>query len=260
MKPAEGKALNTDECGESQVKSSGLIRALSVEKLFPSGVVAFESRGEATTETLFSSERECVAGAVDRRVREFAAGRMCAHAALRELDIETAPLLRNQDRTPKWPGGVVGCISHTDNYCVAVVGSDTEFAGIGVDAECVEDITPDIWHLILRPDELLHVAKLVAIEGGRRASLAFSAKEAFYKCQYALARTWLGFGDVAVNIVGVDEVEVQVAVEGNPRCSAWKPLVGRFRFHDAVVVTGFSIEASQPFAVRCQHVRHNGTI
>lgn len=63
-------------------------RATAVEKLFPPGVIAFEIRGVASPDDLFPSERECVARAVERRVREFAAGRLCARAGLMALGLE----------------------------------------------------------------------------------------------------------------------------------------------------------------------------
>src|SRR6187549_2869133 len=60
-------------------------RTNAVASLFPPGVVAFEARGIVTPDVLLEAERECVARAVDKRIREFAAGRLCARSGLAEL-------------------------------------------------------------------------------------------------------------------------------------------------------------------------------
>src|SRR5690606_7567998 len=50
--------------------------------------------------------------AVNKRQTEFLAGRLCAHEALRRLlGVPSIPAVA-EDRSPCWPSGVVGSITH----------------------------------------------------------------------------------------------------------------------------------------------------
>lgn len=216
-------------------------RATAVEQLFPEGVVAFELRGSASPEDLFPSERECVAAAVERRVREFAAGRLCARAGLVALGLGPAPLLTGCDRAPLWPMNISGSISHTENYCVAVVGREAQFAAIGVDVERIAEVSPALWPLTMRGEELSRLLNREESTRQQTAALIYSAKEAFYKCQYSLTRKWLGFEDVLVSVAG-DAFEVSVIAPSHPLHYMLSPWVGRFRVQGDFIVTGIAAE------------------
>lgn len=220
-------------------------RAFDVENLFPPGVIAFEFRGPASPDDLLPAERECVAPAVEKRVREFAAGRLCARAGLRAFGFEPAPLLQARDRTPTWPPGIVGSIAHTDSYCVAVLGRESQFAAIGVDAEYLGHLSPSLWRLTMRAEELRTLQVLDGAERRQVASVIFSAKEAFYKYQYALTRCWLGFEDVMVNIAG-DAFEVSLVNTTSPIRRFPGPWVGRFSVGETFVVAGIAREHGNP--------------
>ena len=208
-------------------------RSAAVERLFPSGVIAFEFGGVASPSDLLPSERECVAHAVEKRVREFAAGRLTARAALVALGHEPVPLLIGPDRMPAWPAGVVGSITHTDGYCVAVVGSATQFAAIGVDAECVEAMSPSLWPLTLHAEEFASLKNLDEAARLQMTTIIFSAKEAFYKCQYPLTRRWIGFEEVTVKVAD-NTFELSMVEETHPVRSVSSPWVGRFMFGEAL--------------------------
>ena len=49
------------------------------------------------------------------------------------------------DRAPLWPAGAVGSISHTDDYCVVVVGHSVEHRSLGVDAEPAAPLEEHVW-------------------------------------------------------------------------------------------------------------------
>lgn len=155
---------------------SRIERAIAVEKLFPPGVIAFESQGVVSSNDLFPSERECVARSVEKRVREFAAGRLCARAGLMEFGLKPAPLLPGRDRMPIWPSGIVGSVTHTDGYCVAVVGLKNQFAAIGVDAECSKQMSPSVWRLTMSAEEF---SSLQCLEEAGRRQMA----TAIFQCQ-----------------------------------------------------------------------------
>lgn len=219
-------------------------RADVVEKLFPSGVVAFETHAPGAVDDLLRSERECVVRCVDRRVKEFAAGRACARACLAEFGLESTALPAGPDRVPIWPPGVVGSITHTGNYCLAVVGPEMQFAAIGVDVARVGDMSASLWELIMRAEERDWLRGLEETVRQQMATVVFSAKEAFYKCQYALTRIWLGFESIAVGVQG-NVFEVFLREASHPICRVQGPWVGRFSIDQALVITGIASERKQ---------------
>ncbi|MDJ0849619.1 MAG: 4'-phosphopantetheinyl transferase superfamily protein [Myxococcota bacterium] len=158
-----------------------------IEALFPEGVVVVVASGALWDAPLLPEEERCVAGAAERRRRQFAAGRACAREALARLGAPPAPLLRQADRSPRWPEGVVGSISHCDGRCAAAVAWEADFAGLGLDVERRGRATDRLLPRVATPRER---ARLEAAEAGNELlTLLFSAKESVYKC---LSRHLLG--------------------------------------------------------------------
>jgi 4'-phosphopantetheinyl transferase EntD len=150
---------------------------------------------------LHPDERALVERAVDKRRREFAAGRRCARTLLAQLGHPDRPLLRNDDRTPRWPDGLVGSISHSAELCVVAIAKRAAHASIGVDVEPDAALEPPIWRKICTPFELANLIEAApAAERGRVARLVFSAKEATYKSVYPLLGKVFGFQDVELSI------------------------------------------------------------
>ena len=175
-------------------------RSSRLEALAGGDIVAFESGGGVSADTLLPGEAAMVADAVPKRVGEFAAGRACARAALAQLGIGGFELRSAADRSPLWPPGIVGSISHTDGFCGAAAGSSAHVLGLGLDAEARHRVGPDLWRRICTEEERRQLATLDAVQAAERATLIFSAKEAFYKAQYPLTRQWLNFTDVTVHV------------------------------------------------------------
>jgi len=131
--------------------------------------------------------------AVLRRRESFALGRAAAHDALAALGVPVAPVPKANTGEPLWPEGVVGAISHTGGFGVAVVGRSAQYRGIGVDLEGLTrglDATAD--HLVCTPAEAAWAA-----EGAdnRRRIMLFCAKEAIFKALYPIEHVWLGLLD-----------------------------------------------------------------
>lgn len=217
-------------------------RAPAIEALFTGDVVAFDSRMKIPPDALLDAERECLSRASPKRARDFATGRICARSGMAVLGVPVAPLLSDSDRVPIWPSGIVGSISHTDEYCVAVVALAAHRAAVGVDAETVGRLGRPLWPRVLCAAERTWVDTLPEALQSRMATVIFSAKEAFYKCQYALTRSWLGFEDARVEVID-DSFAVSVV---NPRAAIHRvapSFAGRFLFAEDIVVTGISMKA-----------------
>lgn len=188
---------------------------------------------------LLDTERESVALAGQKRQRDFAAGRICSRLGLTALGLDGMPLLVGQDRVPSWPSEVVGSISHTDGYCVSVVALKRDFAAIGVDAERMGHLEPSLWPTVMGEDELDWVSSLAEHERSNMATLIFSAKEAFYKCQYTITKTWLDFADLIVEVSGIT-VDVSIREGTSAQHRGEFSCRGRFLFNRGVVVCGLS--------------------
>ncbi|MFN4155680.1 MAG: 4'-phosphopantetheinyl transferase [Paracoccaceae bacterium] len=138
---------------------------------------------------------EVLPGAVPARLREFAAGRAAARDALAGIGVAAGVIPKGGDRAPVWPGGVVGSITHTRTACLAVVMPAASCWGIGIDLEIDSPLEPELWEMILRPEERAGMT-------GAQAKAVFSAKEAAYKAQYAVSRTLYGFDGMRVEMEG----------------------------------------------------------
>jgi|SRR5215213_5050322 len=194
--------------------------------------------------TLHPDEERMVAAAVPKRRREFAAGRHCARRALERLDIHGFALVAGADRAPRWPAGVVGSISHTDRYCVAVVARRAAFASLGVDAEPAEPLECELWETVCTDAERRWLDTQPELERGRMARLIFSAKECAYKCQYPLTGVLLDFHDLQIEVdreAGRFTATYLRRVES--RFELGRMHGGRFVMHSDLIGTGMTLRA-----------------
>jgi enterobactin synthetase component D / holo-[acyl-carrier protein] synthase len=165
---------------------------------------------------LFPEELRLVASAVDKRRLEFARGRQCARAALRRLGLSDSPLLSGAQREPLWPAGVVGSITHTQGLCLAAVAWQSSYAGVGIDVEPALALEPALAQRIASEREMSALAAMPPLLAAR---LVFSAKEAFYKCQFYRTRQFLDFFDVSIELEPEGEFSARLLVEAGPLAS-----------------------------------------
>jgi enterobactin synthetase component D len=136
------------------------------------------------------------------RAGEFSQGRALARRLLAEygaaiLDVPAAP-----DRSPVWPAGFVGSISHTADWVGVAVARACDVAAVGIDVEMIRPAA-EVAHIdsvCLRAHELLlwepaHCPRTVF------SVLSFSAKEALYKCLHPIVRTFFDFLEAEVTAV-----------------------------------------------------------
>lgn len=98
---------------------------------------------------------------------------------------------------PRWPKGFLGTISHAGGLCIAHVARSVDLAGIGIDLEVDNRLTPELADLTCRPDE----RRLDETSGLVDTALArFVAKEAFFKAYFPATRTFLDFDELRVTL------------------------------------------------------------
>jgi len=185
---------------------------------------------------LLPEEAALVASAVPSRRREFAHGRGLARHLLRQLGIENFALLAGSRREPLWPAGIVGSVTHTEQFCGVAVGRATDYVGIGIDVEPDAPIDPQLAARICRPDELMRLAGAGNLDPAIAARLVFSCKEAVYKCQFPALGRALGFADVAIRLAPEGTFTVELTSEG-PVHSWSGALAGRWARRGGLLLT-----------------------
>ncbi|HEY3699680.1 MAG TPA: 4'-phosphopantetheinyl transferase superfamily protein [Spongiibacteraceae bacterium] len=138
---------------------------------------------------------EHLRGAVNKRRAEFLAGRICARAALNAIGYPDAIPAVNFDRSPCWPAGVVGAITHDNYTAAAVVAHAKDCIGIGLDSESVAAIAQadDIVAEVLTPIEADMYWQLPQSTRAEYLTLAFSLKESLFKALYPVVGRYFDF-------------------------------------------------------------------
>jgi 4'-phosphopantetheinyl transferase EntD len=142
---------------------------------------------------LSSAEQASIGPMTQERFAEFSYGRMHARLALAKLGCTDASITVANDRSPLWPSGVVGSISHvpTDRlqrYCgqvVAVAARKSDCSGLGVDLERTDRLQPEQWPIFMTDSELELLCLLCVDQRSAFVHGVWSAKEASMKalCQ-----------------------------------------------------------------------------
>jgi 4'-phosphopantetheinyl transferase EntD len=218
----------------------------ALSKLFPAGVVAADLRDPGDAELLLPAEARYLGRAAPKRVREFAAGRLCARRALAEFGIVDFAIEVADDRQPVWPASMVGSITHTAGFCAAVVAERGLVGTLGMDSEVVGDVNPEIWSRVCVPVERAWLLALPASQQPAAITLIFSAKEAFYKCQYPVVHEPLDFQDVRVETPwGAEDCLFRIHPTRHiAMCKhAAMPMQGRYLFHQEFVTAGVGVAA-----------------
>jgi len=229
----------------SQFERNPAALSAGLTGLFPAGVAVAELRDPGDPGLLSAAERYHVRQAVRKRVQEFAAGRLCARRALAEFRVENFDLHVAVDRQPLWPDGMLGSITHTAGLCAAVVAPRRTLAAVGMDSEIVGHVTADIWPAICGPQEADWLRSLPASERAAAVTLIFSAKEAFYKCQYPVTGEWLDFHDLVVEPAAWGRNPGELSIRATRPIAfaahARMPMPGRYRYHEEFVSVGVAL-------------------
>lgn len=135
-----------------------------------------------------------------KRRAEFAAGRLCAARAIRLLDESRAETVGvNGDRSPRWPEGVVGSITHTDGFVAAAVARSGVVRGLGIDSEKIHDGEALAAVKSLAPtNREKNLISRLGLTEPEAYFLLFSAKESIYKCLNPIVRIPFDFPDVSL--------------------------------------------------------------
>ncbi|WP_435861457.1 4'-phosphopantetheinyl transferase family protein [Streptomyces parvus] len=225
-----------------------------IEELIPATASAAHTSSdyESAVHALFPEEAALVERAVPKRRREDAGVRMCARRAMSALGAPAAaPLVSGHRGAPRWPGGLVGSMTHCAGYRAAVVGRVRDYRGLGIDAESNEPLDGGLLESVSLPQERVRVRELTMdtpqVHWDR---LLFSIKEAVFKVWYPLTGRELDFGEADIRIgpgAGTLTTQISVPADG-PDGDQLKALRGGRLCRDGLAVTAVALRCTGPAA------------
>lgn len=191
--------------------------------------------------------------AVRKRRAEFLAGRLCAARALGRLGAPEV-VLTGVDRSPVWPAGTIGSITHCDETAMAVALKQENFLGVGIDLErraACRDASLDVRQFATGAE--CEVLEHAGIAREDHAVIAFSMKESFFKAAYPQVGRYFGFS--AVSIVDADRrqrgLSLAVVEDLGGKIRQGLRVAGEYaEFGEAFVSTAVLIPTPEQFDLR----------
>ena len=183
---------------------------------------------------------------VAKRQAEFLAGRLCARAALLQLQgLDCSPAI-GEDRAPVWPSGICGSITHSTGHAAAIVAQKADWRGLGMDLENI--LNPERAERLA--GEILTAPELKRMAAGRREQLAmlvtltFSVKESLFKALYPIVQQRFYFEHAEVlewNEAG--EVKLRLLTDLSSEWRNGAELQAQFAVMDGQLLSLVSIQA-----------------
>jgi len=183
---------------------------------------------------------------VAKRQAEFLAGRLCARAALQQLEgLDCVPAI-GEDRAPVWPGHISGSITHSTGHAAAIVAHKAQWRGLGMDLENVLTLerAERLAGEILTPDELQRMARGSRDQIARLVTLTFSAKESLFKALYPIVQKRFYFEHAeVVEWSETGHARLRLLTELSDEWCHGKELEAQFALHDGQLLSLVAISA-----------------
>jgi 4'-phosphopantetheinyl transferase EntD len=234
----------------------------ALAKLLPPCVAVAEYPGDAVRmDSIFPAEAALVGERTVRtRQGEFAAGRACAHCALRALGLPARPVLRGKHGEPLWPSGVVGSITHCSGYTAAAVAHDEDISALGIDAANDVPLSAEVASLVTTESER-EWAQLHRDDAVHWETVIFSAKESLYKAWFPLARRWLGFHEAEVDVHPLTRaLRARLVAADAARADVVAAMQGRFDVAGGHILTTFVLARTAPRERTCEIARRSSSL
>lgn len=173
----------------------------------PEGAVSHFTQEKKTADILFTGERQIADSFEQMRMQDFCVGRYCAHQCLTDFNRSEA-VLKTEHGEPIWPKGLIGSISHSKLLSGAVVMPEKDYKALGLDIEAIGRVSVDLWPLFFTEDEIDWLQSRPYPYQSFFATLFFSFKEAFYKMQFSITKSFVDYhqciisynsGEVSIN-------------------------------------------------------------
>lgn len=167
-----------------------------------------------------------IAHSVPKRQAEYFYGRYLAQLAMQRLGRPGADVAIGPAREPLWPAGLIGSISHSQQYAAAVAIPAGRRGGVGIDLEHIvcADAQQALLATAISPRELDYLQGLrLELPLNTLVTIVFSAKESLYKGAYATVRRFFDFSAAQLTVFD--------AANGRLSLTLTEPLAGMFGLH-----------------------------
>jgi enterobactin synthetase component D len=138
-----------------------------------------------------------VARSVHKRQAEFYFGRLAARMALSQVTGAPDEVAIGASREPLWPTGIIGSISHNENFAAATALRRGVRSGVGIDIERIvvsEETQDALRTTAIGDDEVAYLRTLTgALPLNVLMTIVFSAKESLYKGAFAAVGRYFDF-------------------------------------------------------------------
>jgi len=183
---------------------------------------------------------------VAKRQAEYLAGRICARAALRQLEGSNFIPAIGEDRAPVWPAHIAGSITHSTGRAAAIVANKSHWRGLGMDLENL--LNPERAERLA--GEILNKPELQRMAAGSRDQLAlsvtltFSVKESLFKALYPIVQRRFYFEHAEVlEWTELGEVRLRLLTDLSAEWCYGRELEAQFGVKDGQLLSLVSIKA-----------------
>ena len=190
------------------------------------------------------NEKKLIANSISKRKKEFATSRIFAKQAFRKMGIyDSVSLLCDENRCPIWPKNVIGSISHTGSYCAVAIASINEYRGVGIDIEEIDRLSLDMKHIICHGIEHEYITSKCDKQNVEMLATIFSIKESFYKMQYLVTKSWVGFHDVLCDVIENGRIRISICKNIGNIFNKSDVVYGRYLVSNNNICTAVYLEA-----------------
>lgn len=211
----------------------------------PEGI-GFEAVPRGDEDPLLPDERMLVSDrAVATRRTDVQLGRTAARRALIAAGHATVPIGRGDLGEPIWPNGMVGSITHSNGWGLAMVASRVLSGGIGIDLESRSRYFPELIEQVCGPAEQRWLDALTTAERPVAALEVFALKEAIYKAFAPRVRRFFGFEAVTV---GREDGRYRITFDEHldPVYPPGRPVAASVDWFDELVLAWLVLPPDQP--------------
>ena len=189
--------------------------------------------------------------AVVKRKAEFLAGRYAAQQAIKRREVEQTTVEIGYCRSPIWPIGLVGSITHTTTQAICAVARNTDYRSVGIDlADLISLATAnEIKSHIIQIHETDAFSQL-PLTFEQSLTLAFSAKESVFKALYPQVGAYFEFHAAEISEVKMKDHTFLIRLTRNLTDTLVKGTAfrGSFKMQSDMVFTSIFVKQRPEFA------------
>lgn len=153
---------------------------------------------------------------VQKRQAEYLAGRYCAIESLNRMGLKIdnfQGLPIGKQRSPYWPKGVLGSITHTEDTAMSIVAKEQTYSFVGIDYERImnHQLAMDIYTSIISKQEFKYICS-IEVPLNILVTLVFSAKETIFKALYKYVQDYFGFEEAFIQNINTERQLINIMI------------------------------------------------